>query len=495
MVSKTIFPDRNAMFFVSDNQPDRHRAIRAFLNDRQAAIAVILSAVDFEWSVPRSTRSWSQDDQDHSREALSRIRGGNDDYKRLWKEELAGHLGITLPQAVPHWNRIVDPHRGAARLRGAILHGARGGVSVQLAQQVVDDYCWVPSVSSDWLASAGRHIRPSGPSQGACRRRIWRDCVAKPLRIDKASRSGWPRCQRRLACALMAMPALGRHDHRSSGDGICCGTLRIRASLAYETLTGGSVRYTRGQDMAIIDRVKSDSTRTSWRTSTRPKISQPRRSWSSTRPRKRSSSRRACTKDHSWPVDTRSRPKTFPLLRGLIKAPFGNQTPFTAEVWFVNRATNLAVLWGTPDPIQLQDPKFHVLVPVRAFGQYGIRITDSKRFLLKLVGTLQQFDEASISRYFRGVFTTRIKSAIATAIIANGKSVLEISTDLDTLSGMLREALAPELAEYGVGLVQFNIHSINVPEDDSAVQSLKNALSKRTEMGLLRILVPAGTQL
>jgi membrane protease subunit (stomatin/prohibitin family) len=177
--------------------------------------------------------------------------------------------------------------------------------------------------------------------------------------------------------------------------------------------------------------------------------------------------------------------ENIPLLRGLIKAPFGNQTPFTAEVWFVNRATNLAVLWGTPDPIQLQDPKFHVLVPVRAFGQYGIRITDSKRFLLKLVGTLQQFDEASISRYFRGVFTTRIKSAIATAIIANGKSVLEISTDLDTLSGMLREALAPELAEYGVGLVQFNIHSINVPEDDSAVQSLKNALSKRTEMGLL----------
>ena len=129
------------MFFVSDNQPDRHRAIRAFLNDRQAAIAVILSAVDFEWSIRRAVLVLGRRTTKTIREeALSRIRGGNDDYKRLWKEELAGHLGITLPQAVPHWNRIVDPHRGAARLRGAILHGARGGVSVQLAQQVVDDY-------------------------------------------------------------------------------------------------------------------------------------------------------------------------------------------------------------------------------------------------------------------------------------------------------------------------------------------------------------------
>ena len=177
--------------------------------------------------------------------------------------------------------------------------------------------------------------------------------------------------------------------------------------------------------------------------------------------------------------------ENIPLLRSLIGLPFGGKSPFTAEVWYVNRATNLDIRWGTPDPIQLQDPKYQLMVPVRAFGQYGIRIIDAKKFLLKLVGTLPGFDVETLSDYFKGVFTTKIKSGIANAIIKNGASVLEISTQLEILSDMLKASLAPEMEEYGIGLAQFNIHSINVPEDDSAVITLKAALAKRTEMGLL----------
>ena len=177
--------------------------------------------------------------------------------------------------------------------------------------------------------------------------------------------------------------------------------------------------------------------------------------------------------------------ENIPLLTALIGIPFGGKSPFTAEVWYINRATNLDIRWGTPDAIQLQDPKYQLMVPVRAFGQYGVRITDAKKFLLKLVGTLPGFDAETLSSYFKGVFTTKIKSNIANAIINNGVSVLEISTELEKLSVMLRASLAPEMDEYGLELVQFNIHSINLPEDDPAVKTLKSALAKRTEMNLL----------
>lgn len=177
--------------------------------------------------------------------------------------------------------------------------------------------------------------------------------------------------------------------------------------------------------------------------------------------------------------------ENIPLLRSLIGIPFGGKSPFTAEVWFINRTSNLDIRWGTPDPIQLQDPKYQLMVPVRAFGQYGIRITDAKIFLLKLVGTLASFDANTLSDYFKGVFTTKIKAGIANAIIKNGHSVLEISTELEMLSEMLKESLAPEMEKYGVSLDQFNIHSINVPEADPAVIALKTALAKRAEMGLL----------
>lgn len=177
--------------------------------------------------------------------------------------------------------------------------------------------------------------------------------------------------------------------------------------------------------------------------------------------------------------------ENLPGLRGLLGLPFGGKSPFTAEVWFVNRLTNLDVKWGTPDAIQLQDPRFQVMVPVRAFGQYGMRIEDSKRFLLKLVGTVAGFDVDTLNEYFRGVFITRIKTGIANAIIKQGQSVLEVTTQLESLSLALKQSLTPEMAEYGVALSQFNIHSINVPEDDPAVRTLKAALAKRAEMGIV----------
>ena len=177
--------------------------------------------------------------------------------------------------------------------------------------------------------------------------------------------------------------------------------------------------------------------------------------------------------------------ENLPILRTLIGLPFGGKSPFSAEVWFVNRAINLDVKWGTPDPIQLQDPKFQMMIPVRAFGQYGVRVENSKLFLLKLVGTVHGFDTVVLSDYFRGTFITKIKTEIANVIIKGGQSVLDISTQLEAISGALRTVLAMEMAEYGIHLEQFNVHSINLPETDPAVKTLKAALARRAEMQII----------
>jgi membrane protease subunit (stomatin/prohibitin family) len=177
--------------------------------------------------------------------------------------------------------------------------------------------------------------------------------------------------------------------------------------------------------------------------------------------------------------------ENIPLIRNILGIPFGGKSPFSAEVWFTNKVTNLSVKWGTPDPIQLQDQKYQIMVPVRAFGQYGVRIGDSKKFLLKLVGTLSGFNIQTMGEYFRGVFTTRIKTEIADIIIKRGISILEVGTQLHSLSAMPRQSLSVDMSEYGLILAQFNIQSINVPEDDAAVVSLKAALAKRAEMGIV----------
>ncbi|HCF49369.1 MAG TPA: antifreeze protein type I, partial [Syntrophomonas sp.] len=175
----------------------------------------------------------------------------------------------------------------------------------------------------------------------------------------------------------------------------------------------------------------------------------------------------------------------IPILNNIINLPFGGHSPFTAEVWYVNKVHSLDVKWGTASPIQLQDPKYKVFVPLRSFGQFGIRIEDSKKFLIKLVGTLPVFDKENLGNYFRGLYLTKAKDSIASYLINKQISLLEINAYLDELSDHIKAKMVPVLDDYGIQLINFYVNDINVPEDDPAVIQLKSALAKRAEMDIV----------
>lgn len=175
----------------------------------------------------------------------------------------------------------------------------------------------------------------------------------------------------------------------------------------------------------------------------------------------------------------------IPFLNKIINLPFGNRSPFTAEVWFVNKAYNLDVKWGTPTPIQVQDAKYGIFVPVRSNGAFGIQIEDSKKFLVKLVGTLPAFGKMDIIKYFRGLYITKVKDSISTYLIHKQISILEINAYLDELSEFMKKRMEPVLEEYGIKLATFYVNDISVPEEDPAVKQLKAALAKRAEMNII----------
>ncbi len=175
----------------------------------------------------------------------------------------------------------------------------------------------------------------------------------------------------------------------------------------------------------------------------------------------------------------------IPILNKIINLPFGGRSPFTAEVWYINKVHSLDIKWGTASPIQLQDPKYSVFIPVRAFGQFGVRIENSKQFIVKLVGTLPIFDKTSIVKYFRGLYLTKVKDAISSYLVHKQISIMEINAYIEELSSYLQDKMQPVLEEYGIKLINFYVNDISVPEDDSAVKKLKDALAKRAEMNII----------
>lgn len=177
--------------------------------------------------------------------------------------------------------------------------------------------------------------------------------------------------------------------------------------------------------------------------------------------------------------------ENIPVLEKLYGIPFGGKNPFTAEVWFVNKVYQLDVKWGTPTPIQLKEPEYKVMVPVRANGQFGIKINDAETFLVKLVGTLPSFDKLKLVDCFRGMLLSNITAIIASKIVEEKISVLEIAAHIQKISEALKVGMGEGFAEFGVHLQNFYINSINIDDNDEAVVHLKSLLSKKAEMNIL----------
>ena len=176
----------------------------------------------------------------------------------------------------------------------------------------------------------------------------------------------------------------------------------------------------------------------------------------------------------------------LPILSALIKLPFGRKSPFTAEVFFVNKLDVLDVKWGTARHIQLRDPVYHVAIPLRAFGQYGVRVADAARFLRRLAGVPRVCTAQDLADYFRGAMGSRIVEELSQYLLGHEICFLEANAHLSEIGAGVSKALEPGLAEYGIELVNFCINSINAPEGDPSVKKLREVLDRRHEMDILQ---------
>lgn len=171
----------------------------------------------------------------------------------------------------------------------------------------------------------------------------------------------------------------------------------------------------------------------------------------------------------------------LPLLNKLVNLPFGGKTPFTAEIYFINKTVKLDLRWGTSTAIPLEDPKYGLLLNVGARGQYGIEIKDSRLFVLRMIGAIQGGaigDHVTILKYFNGLINTKIKTVTSEYMIKQKISFLEISAYLSELSEAYKEKISDEFERFGVEVVNFYCESIAPnPEEYEKLRSYKEELA------------------
>jgi membrane protease subunit (stomatin/prohibitin family) len=158
----------------------------------------------------------------------------------------------------------------------------------------------------------------------------------------------------------------------------------------------------------------------------------------------------------------------LPLLNKIVNLPFGGEAPFAAEVWFINKTVKRDLKWGTQSPVPLIDPEYNYPISVRAFGRWGLRIQDSRNFVLHIVGSQLMADSAKVLEYFIGEIHQRFSAAVAKFIHEEKTSIFQINVKLDELSKYSANVISPEFARFGIELINFNVERVSIPDNELA---------------------------
>jgi membrane protease subunit (stomatin/prohibitin family) len=169
--------------------------------------------------------------------------------------------------------------------------------------------------------------------------------------------------------------------------------------------------------------------------------------------------------------------KNLPILVNIIGLAFGGQSPFKAEVYYVNKSVSLDAKFGLI-PFNMIEPNFKVPIPVTCRGSFALKVSDAKVFLTKIVGTVQEFKTQTLSQYFRGVIVENVKNAITKISREQKLSPLELESIVHEVSNAVKNIVASTLAEYGLELKLFNIEAIPVIDEDDRVKEIVASFQK-----------------
>jgi membrane protease subunit (stomatin/prohibitin family) len=163
-----------------------------------------------------------------------------------------------------------------------------------------------------------------------------------------------------------------------------------------------------------------------------------------------------------------------PILSKLGAWKYGFNSPFKAEVYFVNTKQFTDLKWGTPNPVMMRDADFG-MVRLRAFGIYSIRVADARSFIKEIAGTNSRFITEDIEGQLKRTLVGGFSDSLAEAKIA----ALDLASNYDELSKFVRTKLNDDFKAFGLELTKFVIENISLPQEVEA------AMDRRTSMGVI----------
>ena len=165
------------------------------------------------------------------------------------------------------------------------------------------------------------------------------------------------------------------------------------------------------------------------------------------------------------------------LTKTITSLAYGSQSPFKAEVYFLNMKLFPNLKWGTKEPILFKDNELQ-MIRLRAHGIFSIQIKDPALFLNKVVGTMGLYRDSDIEDYLRNIIATRMTDVLGNTL----KTIFDIPKEMNQLFSIIKSSLDLDFEGLGLGLHDFYVNSVSVPP---AVQELIDERSGLAAVGNL----------
>ncbi len=185
------------------------------------------------------------------------------------------------------------------------------------------------------------------------------------------------------------------------------------------------------------------------------------------------------------PHDQKLETANFPVLASIVGAAWGGNSPFQAEVYFINLQGNNQVRFTVPY-FDVADPRFpDFTVPMAVRGTITFNLTDYKQFIK--LNRLIDFDLDALGQQIKGAVTKFTKNFVINCPLDNNIPVLQLERKVVEISDLIQARLAPIFADdFGVNLKRFDISAIEIDKDSENyaefVHLTKEQQARRTEI-------------
>jgi membrane protease subunit (stomatin/prohibitin family) len=165
--------------------------------------------------------------------------------------------------------------------------------------------------------------------------------------------------------------------------------------------------------------------------------------------------------------------QTLPVMTNLRNWDKFFDSPFKSDVYYFSTRVQTGRKWGTPQPITIRDKDFD-MIRVRAFGMFSYRVADPRKFFTEISGTRAQYTRDEVEEQLRGILMSTMASSLGGANVA----FLDMAANQALMAQQVKGDLAAAFARYGIGLDEFNVASVSLPEE------LQAALDERISAGM-----------